>query len=455
MAELIDRLVDSSGAEAAAAEDWLAQLQPASFRGVPFQVDTIDWTAGDNVVMREYPFADLPTVFRMGRGAEELRFSAYVIGDDYHRQRDALMEALTGEGTLMHPTAGAMKVFCAGKYTVREAPTAEGGMARFDLAFVRAEIRRYPTAAAGSRAAAVDAATAAKASAVDDFAATWSLERQPGWVVDQALSRMRASVDGVMVPIADAARVLNDFNSELIGSAQALRSNLEDLVRAPRQLADAVATLFALPAELSQAQARAFQTAFAWAFDLGSKLPVRPFEMALVPPVGEGLVIYGTGVQGLLSPTAPAQLALDALTRSSDSLFEALAIAAWVQATAAVELASYDEAMAMRAQAHGQLTRLLMEASAAAPAPTVPASNLHDALQALHASVLADLQRRSLNLVRLTTYTPEGWQPVWYISYRVYGTAAYADEILRLNPHIRDPLLVPPDVPLRLVRHDS
>jgi prophage DNA circulation protein len=54
----------------------------------------------------------------------------------------------------------------------------------------------------------------------------------------------------------------------------------------------------------------------------------------------------------------------------------------------------------------------------------------------------------------LTTYTPESWQPVWYVSYRLFGTIAWADEIMAMNPHIRHPLLVPPGKALRIVRHE-
>ena len=77
---------------------WLDQLQRASFRGVPFQVDTIDHSAGDNVVMREYPFQDLPTVFRMGEAAEEIKLSAYVIGDRVFHQKFGYGEVMAIEG---------------------------------------------------------------------------------------------------------------------------------------------------------------------------------------------------------------------------------------------------------------------------------------------------------------------------------------------------------------------
>ncbi|MFD2451713.1 DNA circularization N-terminal domain-containing protein [Ideonella paludis] len=140
---------------------WLDQLRPASFRGVPFQVDTIEHLAGDNVVLREYPFQDLPTVFRMGEAAEEIKLSAYVIGEDYIEQRDALRQVLSGQGELVHPTAGRMLVYVAGRFTTREAPTAEGGVCRFDLTFIRAEARRYPTQGPNTRTQATTAAQAA------------------------------------------------------------------------------------------------------------------------------------------------------------------------------------------------------------------------------------------------------------------------------------------------------
>ena len=63
------------------------------------------------------------------------------------------------------------------------------------------------------------------------------------------------------------------------------------------------------------------------------------------------------------------------------------------------------------------------------------------------------LARTSRDLVRLTTYTPQSWEPAIAISYRLFGTTDYADEIVAMNPHIRHPLLVPPGTPLRILKH--
>ncbi|MFT4192480.1 MAG: DNA circularization N-terminal domain-containing protein [Comamonas sp.] len=433
---------------------WLDQLQQASFRGVAFHVDTIDVSAGDNVVVREYPFQDLPTVFRMGDGVEEIKFSAYVIGDDYHEQRERLREVLSGEGVLVHPTAGSIRAYVAGKYRIQETPTAEGGIARFELTFIRAEARRYPVGVANTPAEAGLAADAAALAAQDQFGGAFDMDSVYGWSADQAVARVRASVDAVWDQMKAVSGGLGDFTSAALRNYETLRDGLLDLVSTPRELADQIATLFELPGELTQAARANFMGAFSFLFDMSDRISQADFEFTATPADGLGLVVYGTGTAGPLGEDSPVRATLAQLTSSSDLLFETLATAAWVRAAAQYELTGYDDAMAMRQAIHAQCTRLLTEASALAAPATAPGESWHDAVMALHTTALADLQARSRDLVRLTTYTPEAWQPIWYVSYRLFGTAAYADEILALNPHIEHPLLVPPGRPLRVVRRE-
>lgn len=432
---------------------WTDQLQPASFRGVPFHVDSVEVSGGDNIVVREYPFGDLPTTFRMGAAAEEIRFSAYVIGDDYIAQRNALIKALEGDGVLVHPTSGAIRVAVGGKYTYKEAPTTEGGIVRFQLSFVRAEARRYPQAAPSGPATAAAAADAVKASAADRFAAGFDWRSAPGWVQSRVVDRVNSVLDTAWAGIKVATADLGDFTDGVIGSYQVLRSGLSSTMGTPRALAGAVGELFTLPTDLSDASSRAFQSAFEGLFDLESKVPNRAFEVAVVPPVGEGLVLLGAGDGDALASDTLAQQQLRRLQDQVDQLVESLATAAWVQAVTARDLAGYDEAMSLRATAYKQCTGLLARVSSAAPAATLPASSLYDGLVALLTSVQADLQERSRELARLTQFTPRTAMSIWSISYRLYGTADYAEEIAAMNPHIQHPMLVPPGRPLRVVRH--
>lgn len=433
---------------------WVDQLLVASFRNVTFQVDSIDVSAGDNTVLREYPFQDLPTVFRMGTAAEEIKFSAYVIGDDYMERREELRAVLTGEGVLVHPTAGSMRVFVVGKYTIKENPTAEGGMARFDLTFVRAEVRRYPTGTVSTPASAVAQATKTKAASVDAFTAEFDLTNKAGWAADRAVARVTDSVASVWGGMKGVTGGLGDFTNTVIGNYQSLRDGLTGLVRQPRLLASSVSTLFGLPSDLSAAAARDFMAAFEGLFDMSKKVTKRDFEVSVMPAVGAGLVMYGTGSADVLNLNTQARTQLGVLNAASDQLIETMATAAWVQAVASAELTSYDDALALRAKLSAQCTRLLLRASSAAASDALPGSAWHDAMMGLLTAGLRDIQERSRNMARLASFTPEGWMPVWVVSYRLFGTVAYADEILAMNPHITHPLLVPPGKALRIMRHD-
>jgi prophage DNA circulation protein len=433
---------------------WREQLQMAKFRDVAFQVDTIEHHAGDNVVLREYPFQDLPTVFRMGEGAEEIKFSAYVIGDDYLEQRDKLRRALTGEGILMHPTGGSLRVFVNGKYTIKENPSAEGGMARFDLSFVRAETRRYPVGTVATPAAAAKAADVCKKASGDAFVASFDLSGKPGWVADLAVARITDAVAGVWGQIKGVTGGLNDFSNLVIGNYQSLRDGLNSLVRQPRLLADALRNLLVLPADLSNAIPRDFMVAFEGLFDMSLLLRKKDYEVSLMPAVGAGLVLYGAGSSALLSLASPARLQLAVLNGATDQLVEGLATAAWVQAVAGADLTSYDDALLLRSKLNTQVTRLLLRASTVAASDNLPDSAWHDAMLGLLTAGLRDVQGRSKDMARQDSFTPTAWMPVWAVSYRLFGTAAYADEILAMNPHIEHPLLVPPGKALRIMRHN-
>ena len=115
---------------------WRDQLHPASFRGVPFHVDSDSMPAGRRTQTHEYPQRDKPLVEDLGRVTREIKLAAFVIGEDCYFQRDNLLNALDkpGAGELVHPWYGrltATATVCSVSHERRE-----GGMVRFDLVFV-------------------------------------------------------------------------------------------------------------------------------------------------------------------------------------------------------------------------------------------------------------------------------------------------------------------------------
>ena len=125
---------------------WRANLVPASFRGVGFQVDSTEAPiAGRRVAVHEYPGRDEPFVEDLGRRTKRWTIEAFVVGDNYATVRDRLVEAcdMPGAGELVHPYLGSLQVACTACSLVER--TREGRMARFSLEFVEAGANQYPT----------------------------------------------------------------------------------------------------------------------------------------------------------------------------------------------------------------------------------------------------------------------------------------------------------------------
>ncbi|HEM7840288.1 MULTISPECIES: DNA circularization protein [Burkholderia cepacia complex] len=451
---------------------WLDQLRTASWRDVPFQVDTIEMTDGDNTVLREYPFQDLPTVFRMGAGANEIKFSAYVVGDDYLDQLNRLRQVLTGDGVLVHPTQGSIRCWCNGKYTVKEAPASEGGCARLELSFIRAEPRRYPVGVSNTADQVADAADSAEQSLIDSLAANLDLSKLTGWAHDNVLSRIRSGLDTLWDGISFVNRIYDTYNSLV---RQYITFPLNELAAIPSILGRRISDLTKIPETLTSNEA---WSAFGAARNLW-KAPTatRSLLSQATPPSPSGLpqaispaIAAAYAPAGFVPSAAQAKLA-EAFTppvspyqtaarqaeaqslKTLELFFNGVVTIMAVRAVAQIELENYDQALALRTDFNQQITELIL-ASAAEPVGGVGATTTHDALVRLKTAVLADLQARSRDLARLTTYTPESWQPALYVSYRMFGTVRWADEIVAMNPHIRHPLLVPPGTPLRVIKHD-
>ena len=102
--------IDQSG-NSWLASSWWEQLQPGSWRGVGFVMDTAETKAGRRTSMHEYPYRDTVWVEDLGRLPRHFAFTAYLTGDDVYQQRNAMIQACEqpGEGTLVHPTLGSVQ----------------------------------------------------------------------------------------------------------------------------------------------------------------------------------------------------------------------------------------------------------------------------------------------------------------------------------------------------------
>lgn len=210
------------------------QLVGASFRGVPFLVESAERTGGRRAVVHEFPLRDEPFVEDLGRRARTFRIDGYVIGDDYLVQRDALLAALedeSGPGELVHPYHGVRRAICV-NIALRETRT-DGGMAMFALEFAETPaqaptpvVEADPTSEVASSADV--AVTATNAELVEQY----DTVGLPAFAIASAETALRRAADGLgakLAPIITDTQELAAFT----GQIRIITAQASSLVREP------------------------------------------------------------------------------------------------------------------------------------------------------------------------------------------------------------------------------
>lgn len=144
---------------------WRAALQPASFRGAGFKVETDAMPTGRRNAFHEFAKRDTPFAEDMGRRGRRYSFAAYVIGPGYLDAKNALIAACEAgqAGTLVHPTLGTVQVVCDG--CVPTESRERGGFCAFELVFLEAGSLDYGVAPDTQAQASAASQTASQASA--------------------------------------------------------------------------------------------------------------------------------------------------------------------------------------------------------------------------------------------------------------------------------------------------
>jgi prophage DNA circulation protein len=95
---------------------WVNSLLDASFRGVQFDVLATDDSVSRALQITEYPWRDGAQIDDMGASARRIRIQALFNGPDYEAALGQFIAALNqgGEGELVHPVFGSVKVHAAG-----------------------------------------------------------------------------------------------------------------------------------------------------------------------------------------------------------------------------------------------------------------------------------------------------------------------------------------------------
>lgn len=363
--------------------DYPDRLQPASFRGIPFEVESVSAKFGRRGPLHEYPLRDRPYREDTGRAAREFTIDAFVLGDDYMARRDDLIEALetAGPGVLVHPTYGRMTVSAEPAEIVETRE--EGGLARVRFSFVESGELSFPTGIVVAATAVEDASVAGWLAYAADLVASLDVAGAV-WLVTHAAETLTGIVD-------DLADLLTPSASLLL-ALDVLESNAESLVSTPDQLAAAVQSTFDLVERIGDL------------LDFTASAPETVVPTSDTPT---------SNAQALNQETLHRLVHRAALTRAAVLILE-------------VEYTAQDEA---ELEVANLAERLATEAEATTD------RDVYDALMALRAGAFADVTARAVDLPRVRTVELSGPTPTpaLVLAWSLYGDASRASEIVDRN----------------------
>lgn len=292
---------------------WKDDLKPASFRGVPFFVATSESTAGRKNTIHTYPEKNIDSVEDLGRDTRRFTIDAYVIGENYNNQRDALIAACEepGIGDLVHPYRGLIKASLIRVARIRETTT-EGGLARISMEFLESEPPTQPVITINTRQNIFDKVNAAIEAASDAFTAVFDIFQKPQYVLDDVARTINNATVALDTAKSNGKKAL-DYQREV----QNILNNALALALSVTNLYESFKTLFTLDDSINGV----FENLKLKDFRRG-ELITEPNDAALSKAIRE-LAVMGsakavTGVE--FTNTAEAALIRDTLGVALDEL---------------------------------------------------------------------------------------------------------------------------------------
>ncbi len=212
---------------------WKAKMGKATFRGVPFYVESVERSGGRRLVKHEYPGKSVPFGQDMGMRARSFPVEGHVVGTNYLAEKDALLDALEleGPGELVHPAYVGTRRVMVESYRQRE--DTRGGIASFSIDFFETPAQpAQPTSITDAPAKVTASAAAALLSVNTEFLSRYASNQHVDSIsenlragtlsINNALSRVQQTTQNA----AQMTRRINDFEDAI----ESLVSAPEDIV---------------------------------------------------------------------------------------------------------------------------------------------------------------------------------------------------------------------------------
>lgn len=392
---------------------WQDDLLDASIGGAPFFAQAVRSSFGRRTVVTEFPDRDDAAAEDLGRAARRFQVDGVVLGAEYIRARDAVVDVLESAGphVFSHPWYGEVSVVLQQGSTIEVSESVtEGGGARITFSVVEVgdeePLRIIASPAADLKATVVDVS----AQAASDFAKV-------------------KSGAGVLAAIAAAISKVAAVMQKVKRKALGALGGVDALTYALLDLDDARDALAALPSAL-MSKINGLLAALAQIVRDSNADDVAEF------PGGEKTVRVDAALQALAELTA-----VDVGTEPDDEdaaeaeqlfnvAFRAQTVAVYADLFLELPIESTDQAGEVVAAFGTGIEALLVD--------PVLSDELFAQISDLRAALDAALDAAAKNLPTISTYTPPGTLPALLIAYLVHGDPSRDLEVVARN-RIADP----------------
>lgn len=393
---------------------WEKAMVQASFRGVPFEVESLDETGGHNLASHNWIDSDDAATEGTGRKEDGYSVEGYLWGDDCLEAKKKLREAFKQRGPGEYQDRWGEKHWVNVETWGFRHVLQDGGWVVVRVEFKEAGTKAQPTTSLDTRAAVAEQADMALDASVGSFESGFDTAG-PGFIGDDAVALMgdlSGGLSAASARLASVGRPLATFQR----SASALVGGARSLISTPATLAGNLRGLIGNLLALAPSSRRRYATAQSVA----------------------GLPVSWSPV----SATTASRSRQAANRQSLAALVRQVAVIEAARSSADMDFATYDEAVATRNTLSAALTREIR---------TTRDDALKTRLRLLNAAMVRDINLRGADLTKLSEITPATTLPALVVAHQVLGDATRASEILSRNPSIKDPLAVPGGQPLKVL----
>jgi prophage DNA circulation protein len=412
---------------------WRDTYRAATFRGVAFFVESADSSHGRRQAVHETAQRDTPYTEDLGRKSREFSVIGYLLGKDYHLNRDELIKAceVAGPGALVHPYRGEMNVVCRGLNISETA--AEGGKCTIALTFLEAGEAAYPSANVDSVNAISTKGNTVTAAAEKSFVSDFLTTGFPAYVAESAASRLAALGEYMAAPglnFSGDLKAASDFYLQ----ARGLASDASSLVQKPLNMVSRITGL------IGSVRSAFGKNAFSMLTSLFDQSPTT-YTGSTATPSRQQQATNAIAMNALVRQVAIAEAAKAAVVTQTPVVATASSTQATVGAASAPRGTQtapgvtqtlsvptvYDSYQAAIKVREDLVDRIDAESEG------TPSDEVYVALSDLRTSVVQAVPNSEQNLARIVQYVPRETLPSLLVAYQIYSDAGRADDIATRN----------------------